>query len=25
VLTAGQVPMPVLRELVMAWVAQQRR
>jgi uncharacterized protein (DUF885 family) len=24
VLTAGQVPMPVLRELVMAWVAQRR-
>lgn len=25
VLTAGQVPMPVLRELVMEWVAQRKR
>lgn len=25
VLTAGQVPLPVLRELVMAWVAQRQR
>ena len=24
VLTAGQVPLPVLRELVMEWVAQRR-